>query len=227
MLVCHGCHSHVRLDDPTCPFCGAAISTAAAARGTKLGVTALGAGLTLLGCATEPSPTDTGADSTTAISSSGTSTDSSTTEGTTAGTDTTETTDGDSGTDWSEGAAYGVPETACDDLGPLDVDLGDNAIMVDTDFSFVYQTCGGVGTASLYAFTAPADGDYEFAVIEADFPAVLSLIGFYCEPLDEFACTLAPETLTQTLTADERVHIAIDAADMAVDGQGNLTITQL
>ena len=227
MLVCHECHSHVRSDDPTCPFCGASISTGAAPRSTKLGTTALTAGL-LLGCATEPTTADTGVDSTTAMSSSGTTSDVSTDDGTTAGTDTGDsTTEGDSGTDWAEEAAYGVPETPCDDLGPEAVMVGDNAIMVDMDFSFVWQTCGGASTASLYAFTAPADGDYEFAVIDADFTPVFSLIGFFCEPLEELGCALPPETITRTLTADETVHIAVDSADVAVDGLANLTITPL
>ena len=56
---------------------------------------------------------------------------------------------------------------------------------------------------------------------------MISLIGFYCEPLEELGCTLPPETLVRTLTANERVYIAIDAADMAVEGLGNLTVTPL
>lgn len=176
----------------------------------------------MLGCASDPDPTDTNADGSTTMVSG--------TDSTTAGTETGTTSVGDGdGDDWAErgDSAYGVPGTTCEELGPEPVALGDNAIVITQEFGDVWQSCGGVSTASLYSFTATADGDYEFAVQNADFNPVFSLIGYYCEPLEELGCTMPPETLTQTLVADETIHIAVDSNDVAVDGMATLTITQL
>lgn len=56
---------------------------------------------------------------------------------------------------------------------------------------------------------------------------MLSLIGYFCSPVEELACTLAPEALTQPLIANDVIHVAIDNADMQGAGLGTLRITPL
>ncbi|PRQ03466.1 hypothetical protein ENSA5_14960 [Enhygromyxa salina] len=68
--------------------------------------------------------------------------------------------------------------------------------------------------------TADAEGDYEFAVIDADFTPVLSLIDYVCSPTDELSCSLPLETLTQPL-------LAVDSDDGQAEGTATLTITPL
>jgi hypothetical protein len=50
MLVCNGCHRHVRVEEPSCPFCGAAITMITAPSPARLSTMAFTAGLGLLAC---------------------------------------------------------------------------------------------------------------------------------------------------------------------------------
>lgn len=223
MLECTRCRRHVRIEETNCPFCGASVSMASAPGPSKLGLMALSAGLSMFACTTDPEPTttmvgDEGGSSTTDANETG-----SETGVTLSDTDVTSVTDSND----AAGEAYGSPEFPCEEYGPWPLMVGNNAVAVD-DINplYLWQTCGGVGSTELYSFTAPADGDYEFAVIDASFPAVLSLVGYLCEPPEEFACSLAPETITRTLSADETVHVLLDTDDASMYGDATLSIVQ-
>ncbi|WP_052546971.1 hypothetical protein [Enhygromyxa salina] len=98
LIPCPACHSHVLVDEHTCPHCSASLRTAA----PKLPVVLMG--LALAGCPAVGEPDygvpDTGLEETT------TSTDTDT------DTDTGMTSDTDSGTDSVGEPEYGVPDTS-------------------------------------------------------------------------------------------------------------------
>ena len=64
MLVCHGCHRHVRVSETECPFCGTDIDTMPAPAPLKVGAMALIVGLSMFGCSD-----DGGDDTTTTMTS--------------------------------------------------------------------------------------------------------------------------------------------------------------
>jgi hypothetical protein len=121
MLVCHGCHRHIRSEEKACPFCGTSIQTMSAPAPARLGAMVFAVGLGLLGCTDKGSDdsmeTETGMEtSTTATSMPMTETGMETSTGDTS------TGDGDGDGDTEEsGADYGGP-TTLDETGDGDGD---------------------------------------------------------------------------------------------------------
>ena len=202
-------------------------------------MTALSASL-LFACTTDPDPAETGAESmTTTVGSSsatGTGETSSTTMMGTSDTDDSSTTSGDdsmsdAATDTDSDSAseppYGVPDQPCEDFGPAPVVVGANAVAIAADSGQLPSTCGGSGSASLYAFTAPAEGDYEFTLTDAEFEPVISLFGYSCWDFEVSGCALPPEGITTTVFEGQTVHIAVDSAQPDMGGNATLTITPL
>jgi hypothetical protein len=216
MLVCHGCHRHVRVEDPTCPFCGTSITTITAPSSGRLGSLALTAGL-MLACTDKQGDSD--GNTTTANSE-------------------TMTTLGDGDGDPNEtlenaASDYGGPEdfssgdgdgdgTPCGDFGPVPAMVGANPVTVDAG-SFLTASCGGVGPEAIYSFVAEVDGDYQFAVTNADFEATLYLAGVTCDPLDELACANAPDAITVSMFVGDTVYVVVDSSGAA--GTASLDIS--
>jgi hypothetical protein len=226
MLVCHGCQRHVRVEEPSCPFCGTAIATITAPTclpaGGRLGSLALTAGLSLLACGDGDSE-------------SGMTTTANSESMTTVG-------DGDGDpNEFSEEAAadYGGPgewgdgdgdpdedtgSIPCDDYGPTPALVGLNPVTVDAG-SLLQGSCGGIGPEAIYSFVAEVDGQHTFAVIDANFEATLYVVGAICEPLDEYACVAVPEVITGPMTMGEAVHVVVDSSGAA--GTASLEITTM
>lgn len=196
----------------------------------------------MFACTTDPGPAETGAESmsTTVASSSATGTgetssttmmgtsdtdDSSTTSGDDSMSDTNMETDTDS--DSASEPPYGVPDQPCEEFGPAPIVVGANAVAIAADSGQLPSTCGGSGSASLYAFTAPAEGDYEFTLTDAEFEPVISLFGYSCWDFEVSGCALPPEAITTTVFEGQTVHIAVDSAQPDMGGNATLTITPL
>lgn len=234
---CPSCGCHVRRLDPRCPHCDAPLSVASP-RAFTLGATALSAGLSVLACTTDPGPGETGAEgmTTTAGSSSATDTGetSSTTMMGTSDSDESSTTSGDdsmSDTDTDSDSAseppYGVPDQPCEEFGPAPVVVGANAVEIVAGAGQLPSTCGGSGSASLYAFTAAAEGDYAFTLSDAAFEPVISLFGDSCWEFEASGCAMPPEGITTTVFEGQTVHIAVDSTQPDTGGSATLTITPL
>jgi hypothetical protein len=231
MLVCHGCHRHVRVEEPACPFCGTTIATITASgtasctapSSARLGSLALTAGLGLLACSTD------GESESNSMTTSANS-ESMTTMG-----------DGDGDpNEFSEEAAadYGGPNEfgdgdgdpdegegiPCDDYGPTPALVGLNAVSVDAG-SLLQGSCGGIGPEAIYSFVAEVDGEHTFAVIDANFEASLYVVGAVCEPLDEYACVTVPDVITLPMTIGDVVHVVVDSSGAA--GTASLEITTM
>ena len=122
---------------------------------------------------------------------------------------------------------YGVPDQPCADFGPIPAVVGSNAVELVADSGPFEPTCEGAGSGRLYAFTAPAEGDYEFSVIDADFDnPTLSLYGFSCWEWEVFNCALPPESIVVPVFEGETVHLVVDSSEPSTSGTATLTIVQ-
>ena len=129
MLECHGCHRHVRLHEPSCPFCGVELRSAPAPVSSAGVLLALALGCVLLACAdrTSGDAGDSASSDTATTTTTGTTTSEAESSTSTSDTSTTTITtlgdgDGDTNDDWAEeAAAYAGP----DDWEEDEVDVGD------------------------------------------------------------------------------------------------------
>lgn len=220
MLICHGCHRHVRVEEPSCPFCGTALATITAPNSGRLGSLALTAGLSVLACSDGDSNND--GMTTTANSESVTTVG----DGDGDPNEFSESVAADYGGPSEFGDGDGDPEegTPCADYGPIPALVGLNAVTVDAG-SLLEGSCGGIGPEAIYSFVAEVDGEHTFAVIDANFEATLYVVGTICEPLDELACVAVPEVVTVPMTMGQAVHVVVDSSGAA--GTASLEITTM
>jgi hypothetical protein len=242
MLVCHGCHRHVRVEEPACPFCSTVNTAIPAPYPARLAPLTLTAGLTLLACGTDEGESD---DMTTANSNGDTTLG----DGNDDPNDTADTAvseyggpddwgdgDGDPDTGDGDGDGDGDPDTGdgdgdgdgdvpCADFDPATVVLGLNPITIVEGVSQLQASCGSAGPEAIHAFSAEADGQYYFAVLDADFEATLYLVDGICDPLAELACAVPPQLIAWPLVAGQSVDVVIDSSGAA--GTATLEITTL
>ncbi|MFO7563202.1 MAG: hypothetical protein R6X02_11210 [Enhygromyxa sp.] len=112
----------------------------------------------------------------------------------------------------------------CFGLEPEELSEGANPVAVVEGDSELSSSCGGAGPETVYQFTAPAEGDWQFAIAESDFTEVLTLLGS-CEPLEELSCSAAPAVVEQPLSEGEVVYVIVDSEQGT--GAASLVISQL
>jgi hypothetical protein len=113
--------------------------------------------------------------------------------------------DSDSGTGDGDG-----DELNCFGRSPAALVEGENPVAVGDGDSQLGSTCGGDGPESVYQFTAPAEGNWQFVIESSDFTEVLVLLGS-CEPLQELTCSAAPAEVQQFLSAGQTVFVIVDS----------------
>lgn len=224
LISCPACGLYVLRADATCPHCATRLSTSSA-RGRVL-TAGLGAGLSMFACSSDPGPGETAAEgmSTTAMTTT-TDTNSTTMDPTETSAGTDSMTETETETTSAPEPPYGVPDQPCEDFGPSPVIVGANAVELFAGAGQLVGSCGGSGSGNIYAFTAELGGDYEFAVIDADFDSpVVSLFGYSCWDFDVLECGMPPEAVLTTVGEGETVHIIVDSTEQT-DGSATLTIT--
>jgi hypothetical protein len=113
---------------------------------------------------------------------------------------------------------------SCLPFSPVELEEGDNQVEVLDGVSALSSECGGVGPESVYQFTAPAEGTWQFVIEQSEFTEVLALVGS-CAPLQELACSPAPATIEQFLSQGQVVFVIVDSD--AGTGTATLTIAML
>lgn len=208
MLPCPGCHRHVRADESSCPFCGAALALTSS--GSSMSpLVALAAGLSLFAC-TESG--DDSADGNTTTSMSETSA--------TMG-------DGDGDTqdpDYS-GSDYGGPPP-CEEIGSaIPLNLGANQVDTTNNTNDFDATCGsnaGSGPDQIYEFISPSAGDFHFELAGVNADSWLLQIGYYCDIYGGVMCTLG-NALDISMGENEVIHLILDGSAGVA---GTLNVTQ-
>lgn len=121
MLVCNGCHRHIKVEEPACPFCGTSIRTVTAPGPRKLGAMVFAVGLSMLGCGDKGEDDATTSTSTGMTTGAQTGSESSSESGESSGAETTDATAEEGGAD------YGGPSdtTGGDGDGDGDTSTGD------------------------------------------------------------------------------------------------------
>lgn len=133
---------------------------------------------------------------------------------------------GDGDGDAGDGDGDGGDELGCDELNPLQLAEGANAVTVSDGPSVLEASCGALGPESIYAFTAPVDGLARFTLSGATFDAALYVVSVTCDPLEEIACIAAPDDpleLEQLMIANQTYYIVVDS--LAAGGTATLDVT--
>ena len=127
--------------------------------------------------------------------------------------------DGD-GEDTGDGDGDGDGDPLdCSGFAPSDLSEGSNQVMVADGVSALASSCGGAGPETVYRFTAPAEGEWLFAIDQSDFTEVLTLVDS-CDPLQELACSAAPAVVQRFLSQGQVVYVVVDSDD----GTGSATL---
>lgn len=128
---------------------------------------------------------------------------------------TSEGTSSDTGGDTSDG------DPSCE--ASHEVVLGENPVAIAAGTSNFQGSCGGTESETLYSFTVPADGDYEFSLIGAEFSPVLYVLLQDC--VENASCSNTAEPVLESLSGGETVIVVVDS-DGGV-GSATLLITGL
>lgn len=209
MLPCPGCHRHVRADESSCPFCGAALALTSS--GSSMSpLVALAAGLSLFAC------TESGDDS-----ADGNTTTSMTETSATMG-------DGDGDTqdpDYS-GSDYGGPPP-CDALdNAIPINVGANPVDTTNNANSFDATCGsnaGSGPDQVYQFISPAAGDFHFELAGVNPDAWLLQFGnYYCDIYGNSSTCVPGNALDITMNESDIIHLILDGT-AGVAGTINVT----
>lgn len=131
---------------------------------------------------------------------------------------------GDGDGDGDTGDGDGDGDELCSAFAPADVFVGANQVEIVDGVSALSSSCGGSGPESVYRFTAPEDGEWQFAIINPEFTEVLALVDS-CDPFTELACSESPATVQRSASQGEVVYVVVDSEQGV--GTAILQISQL
>jgi len=126
--------------------------------------------------------------------------------------------------DGEPGDGDGDNELDCPGLSTTELSEGANQVVIVDGVSVLSSTCGGAGPETVYQFTAPVEGDWQFAISRSEFTEVLTLSSS-CDPLEELVCSAAPAELQQFLSQGQIVFVVVDSE--AGTGTATLDISLL